>query len=112
MRMVSDLRRAHPGMAILYADQYSPVAAIVRSPRQYGFGDKPLVACCGGSGTYNFTLTTFCGVPGVAACADPSKYVSWDGIHMTDAANRNVAGAVLRSTVLRQPLDKLELASS
>ncbi|XP_020180857.1 GDSL esterase/lipase At1g28600-like isoform X1 [Aegilops tauschii subsp. strangulata] len=112
MRMVSDLRRAHPGRAILYADQYSPVAAIVRSPRKYGFGDRPLVACCGGSGTYNFTLTTFCGVPGVAACADPSKYVSWDGIHMTDAANRNVAGAVLRSTILRQPLDKVELASS
>ncbi|XP_037457226.1 GDSL esterase/lipase At1g28600-like [Triticum dicoccoides] len=114
MRMVLDLRRAHRGTAILYADQYDPVAAIVLSPRKYGFGDRPLAACCGGSGTYNFdsNYATFCGVAGATTCTNPSKYVSWDGIHMTDAANRHVAGAVLRSTMLRQTPPTADLASS
>ncbi|VAI80205.1 unnamed protein product [Triticum turgidum subsp. durum] len=86
MRMVLDLRRAHRGTAILYADH----------------------------GTYNFdsNYATFCGVAGATTCTNPSKYVSWDGIHMTDAANWHVAGAVLRSTMLRQTPPTADLASS
>ncbi|KAL6641163.1 hypothetical protein ACP70R_019344 [Stipagrostis hirtigluma subsp. patula] len=48
------------------------------------FGDGPLAACCGGGGgPYNFNFSTFCGVPGWTTCLDPSKYISWDGIHYT-----------------------------
>ncbi|VAI92265.1 unnamed protein product [Triticum turgidum subsp. durum] len=116
MRMVLDLRRAYrgTGTAILYADQFDPVTALVSTPGKYGFGDKPLAACCGGSGTYNFdpTFATLCGMPGANKCADPSKYVSWDGIHLTDAANRHVAGNVLRSIVLRQTPYMAHLSSS
>ena len=34
--MLCGLRRAHPGLAILYADLYSAVADIIASPRKYG----------------------------------------------------------------------------
>jgi phospholipase/lecithinase/hemolysin len=55
-----------------------------------------LAACCrGGGGPYNFKFTTFCGAPGSTACADPSKSISWDGIHFTEAANRLIASAIL-----------------
>jgi lysophospholipase L1-like esterase len=61
-----------------------------------GLGDAPLAACCGcGRAPYNFNLTTFCGVPGSTACADPSKSISWDGIHFTEAANKIMATAIL-----------------
>ncbi|CAN6305297.1 unnamed protein product [Urochloa humidicola] len=96
-QMLGELRRAHPGRLFLYTDIYRPVIRAVESPASYGFGDKPLAACCGGGGgPYNFDLTAFCGTPGSAACTDPSEYVSWDGIHFTEAANRFMARAVLR----------------
>ncbi|KAF7039863.1 hypothetical protein CFC21_111105 [Triticum aestivum] len=114
--MILELRRAYrgTGVSILYADQMDPVIKLVFEPSKYGFGDKPLAACCGGSGTYNFdpTFATLCGMPGANKCADPSKYVSWDGVHLTDAANRHVAGNVLRSTMLRQTSYTADQASS
>jgi len=95
-RMLSQLRRAHPRTSIQYGDLYNPVVAIVSSPRKYGFGGKPLAACCGGGGgPYNFNFTFFCGMPLSTTCADPSRSVSWDGIHFTEAANKFVARSML-----------------
>ncbi|XP_047069191.1 GDSL esterase/lipase At1g28590-like [Lolium rigidum] len=95
--MLRQLRRAHSGVAILYADLYTAVADFIVSPRKYGFRDKPLAACCGGGkGAYNFNMTAFCGAAGTAACADPSEFVSWDGVHFTEAANRHIACATLK----------------
>ncbi|XP_039784469.1 GDSL esterase/lipase At2g27360-like isoform X1 [Panicum virgatum] len=88
-RTLDELRRAHPGRSLLYGDVYCTIRAAVTSPAKFGFGDAPLAACCrGGGGPYNFKFTTFCGAPGSTACADPSKSISWDGIHFTEAANR------------------------
>ncbi|RLN17987.1 hypothetical protein C2845_PM02G15370 [Panicum miliaceum] len=77
--MLGELRLAHPGKSLLYADIYRPVVKAVASPTSYGFGSRPLGG--GGGGAYNFNLTAFCGAPGSTACADPSKPVLWDGIH-------------------------------
>uniref|UniRef100_A0ACD6AN83 Uncharacterized protein n=1 Tax=Avena sativa TaxID=4498 RepID=A0ACD6AN83_AVESA len=97
-RMLSQLRRAHPRTSIRYGDLYNPIVAIVSSPRKYGFGGMPLAACCGGGGgPYNFNFTFFCGTPLSTACADPSRSVSWDGIHFTEAANMFVARNMLRA---------------
>ncbi|KAF8720609.1 hypothetical protein HU200_023679 [Digitaria exilis] len=101
-RMLGELRRAHPGRSFLYADAYRPIVNAVTSPARYGFGDKPLAACCGSGGDpYNVDVTVFCGTPGSTACADPSKFVSWDGIHFTEAADRLVARAMLRGLLSR-----------
>ncbi|CAL4916516.1 unnamed protein product [Urochloa decumbens] len=97
-RMLTGLRRAHPGTSIVYADLYRAVTDLVVSPAKYGFGSggRTLAACCGGGGgAYNFDEDAFCGAPGTAACADPSEYVSWDGVHFTEAANRRVACAAV-----------------
>uniref|UniRef100_A0A0D9XJB1 GDSL esterase/lipase n=1 Tax=Leersia perrieri TaxID=77586 RepID=A0A0D9XJB1_9ORYZ len=97
LRMLGDLRRAFPAASVVYADFYRPITAIVASPDKYGFGERPLAACCGGGGNaYNFDFSAFCTSPASAVCADPSKYVSWDGIHYTEAVNKIVARALLR----------------
>ncbi|RLN19710.1 hypothetical protein C2845_PM02G15360 [Panicum miliaceum] len=71
--MLGELRLAHPGRSLSYADIYRAVTRAVASPTLYGFGGMPLAACCGGGGgPYNFNFTTFCSAPGSAACADPS----------------------------------------
>ncbi|TVU30938.1 hypothetical protein EJB05_22593, partial [Eragrostis curvula] len=103
-RMLSGLRRAHPGAAIVYADLYRAVTDLIVSPRRYGFRERPLAACCGGrGGAYNFDTAAFCGSPGTAACADPSEYVSWDGVHFTEAANRRIACALLQGSDVTAP---------
>ncbi|CAL4941653.1 unnamed protein product [Urochloa decumbens] len=100
-RMLAGLRRAHPGTSIVYADLYRAVTDIIVSPGRYGFRDRPLVVCCGRGGrAYNFDMAASCGAAGTTACADPSEYVSWDGVHFTEAANRRISCDVLeRSSV-------------
>uniref|UniRef100_A0A0E0HB20 Esterase n=1 Tax=Oryza nivara TaxID=4536 RepID=A0A0E0HB20_ORYNI len=60
-----------------------------------GFTQQPLKACCGGGGPYNYNPGAACGSPGASTCGDPSAYVNWDGIHLTEAAYKYVAGGWL-----------------
>uniref|UniRef100_A0A0D9XJB6 GDSL esterase/lipase n=1 Tax=Leersia perrieri TaxID=77586 RepID=A0A0D9XJB6_9ORYZ len=94
--VLDELRLAHTGTAIIYADFYRAVTDIAASPRKHGFGGEPLLACCGGGGgPYNVKLTARCGGEGTAVCGDPWEYVSWDGIHYTEAANRVIARGIM-----------------
>ncbi|KQK12157.1 GDSL esterase/lipase At3g48460 [Brachypodium distachyon] len=87
------LRQKHPGASIAYADYYAAHLAVMRSPARHGF-TEPFKTCCGtGGGAYNFEIFSTCGSPEVAtACAQPAKYVNWDGVHMTEAMYKVVAG--------------------
>ena len=38
-----------------------------------------------------------------SACAEPREYVSWDGIHFTEAANKIVAHAILNGSLFDPP---------
>jgi len=60
--------------------------------------DKPLMTCCGyGGPPYNYDFNKGCQSKDVTACDDGSKFVSWDGVHLTEAANAVVAKAILSS---------------
>lgn len=72
-------------------------------------------ACCGyGGGAYNFDPRVYCGNEKVingctlvaTACSDPYSYVSWDGIHATEAANKIVSHAIINGSIFRPPFDK------
>lgn len=56
----------------------------------------PLNACCGSDAPYNYTPSVYCGSPESIVCADPSKYVSWDGLHLTEEAYKIVSLAMLQ----------------
>lgn len=69
-------------------------------------------ACCGyGGGAYNFDTKLYCGITETIngrnltakTCVDPYNYVSWDGIHATEAANKIVAYAILNSSIFDPP---------
>ncbi|PIM99896.1 Chlorogenate--glucarate O-hydroxycinnamoyltransferase [Handroanthus impetiginosus] len=49
-------------------------------------------ACCGIGGKYNFNMRRMCGAPGVPVCKDPHRYVSWDGVHLTQNGYKIMAG--------------------
>ncbi|PUZ58660.1 hypothetical protein GQ55_5G526200 [Panicum hallii var. hallii] len=108
---VQALRAKHPHAAIAYANYYDSVLAFLTTPGFFGFnGSATLVACCGGGGRYNFNPAAFCGFPPATACADPARAVSWDGIHMTEAAYRSIAGSWLLGPFAEPPILTLALA--
>ncbi|XP_074587971.1 GDSL esterase/lipase At2g27360-like [Curcuma longa] len=95
-RELERLRRRYPQSEILYADYYGPIMNLYLHPGTFGI-DETLVACCGGEGPYNFSVSIPCGSPLSILCSDPSRYVSWDGLHLTEAAHAIVASHILKS---------------
>ncbi|KAI3948364.1 hypothetical protein MKW98_013862 [Papaver atlanticum] len=76
------LRELYPNTNIMYADYYNAAMKFYQSPDSLGFKGGALTACCGG---------------GLSRCCDdPSTYVNWDGVHLTEAAYKVIAIALLQ----------------
>ena len=69
-----------------------------------GFFNSTLTACCGGGGPYNFNNSARCGHIGSKACNNPSAYVNWDGIHLTEASYRHIAKGLISGLFSTPPL--------
>lgn len=106
-KAVWELQQEHPGVAIVYGDYYAALQWLIRHAPSLGFeiGGSRKACCAMGNNPYNFDLNQSCGSPGVPVCPNPTKRVSWDGIHMTQQANKYVAMWLLRHFVpqLHQP---------
>ncbi|XP_049351686.1 GDSL esterase/lipase At4g01130-like [Solanum verrucosum] len=96
---------------VVYVDTHTVLLELFQHPTSHGlrYGTK---ACCGyGGGLYNYNQQVLCGntkqVNGktvtAKACKDPQNYVSWDGIHATDAANKLTAYAILNGSYFDPP---------
>ncbi|XP_048335834.2 GDSL esterase/lipase At4g01130 isoform X3 [Ziziphus jujuba] len=114
---LAQTRISLPNASLIYVDAHSVLLELFRHPTSHGlkYGTK---ACCGyGEGAYNFDPRVYCGNTKVingstvtaTACSDPYNYVSWDGIHATEAANKIVAKAILSGSYFDPPfpIDKL-----
>ncbi|KAG9457640.1 hypothetical protein H6P81_002148 [Aristolochia fimbriata] len=89
--MLQSLRMEFPSVRIQYADYYNSALQILDDAGNLGFDEKSrFQACCGAGGDYNFDPTRMCGETGTSACIDPSKRLSWDGIHLTENAYRHM----------------------
>ncbi|WVZ72788.1 hypothetical protein U9M48_021195 [Paspalum notatum var. saurae] len=107
-REIRGLRNRYPGTKISSADYFRPVVKFLQKPAKFGFnGGTALVACCGAGGRYNYNAMAACGFPGATACADPSKAVNWDGIHLTESAYADIAGAWLHGPYAQPPILRL-----
>ncbi|XP_040382213.1 GDSL esterase/lipase At5g45910-like [Oryza brachyantha] len=104
-RRLAELRTAHPGVTIAYADYYGEVTDLVAAPARNGFdAGSALTACCAGGGPYNGNFTVHCTDAGATRCADPSRYINWDGLHMTEAAYRIMARGILDGPFADPPI--------
>ncbi|GAU13613.1 hypothetical protein TSUD_347170 [Trifolium subterraneum] len=97
--------------SVVYVDTSTVLLELFQHPTSHGleYGTK---ACCGyGGGEYNFDPKVYCGntkeIDGkkvtATACDEPYKYVSWDGIHATEAANKLITYAILNGTYSDPP---------
>lgn len=100
-----------PNASLIYVDTSSVLLELFRHPTSHGlkYGTK---ACCGhGGGAHNFDPKVFCGNTKVingrtvtaTASSDPYNYVSWDGVHATEAANKLVTWAILNGSYSDPP---------
>ncbi|RID53395.1 hypothetical protein BRARA_G00791 [Brassica rapa] len=89
------LQKLYPHVRIIYADYYNSMYPFFQEPAKYGFKNRPLAACCGVGGQYNFTIDEECGSKGVSYCQNPSECVNWDGYHLTEAAHLKMAHGLL-----------------
>ncbi|KAJ1685247.1 hypothetical protein LUZ63_016637 [Rhynchospora breviuscula] len=103
--MVAQLQNKYPQAKIIYADYYEPVIQFLQNPTKFGFTvNDPLQICCGGGGPYNYNPNATCGQPGVPACSNPSTYINWDGIHLTEEAHRIIATGWLTGPYAYPPI--------
>lgn len=90
---IQELKREYPNVVIVYGDYNQAFEWLLDNAQNLGFDSKStLKACCGTGGNYNYNLTRTCGAPGVPVCQHPEKFISWDGVHLTDEANKRMAG--------------------
>ncbi|XP_052149846.1 GDSL esterase/lipase At1g28610-like isoform X2 [Oryza glaberrima] len=91
-------------VTILYGDYYNTALEITHHPATYGFKkETALVACCGDGGPYNSNSLFGCGGPSTNLCTNPSTHISWDGLHLTEAAYKFVAHHMLHGPYAHQP---------
>ncbi|PIN15545.1 Alpha-L-fucosidase [Handroanthus impetiginosus] len=102
--LCEQLRPQMKNSTIVYVDMYSIKYDLIANSASYGF-KNPLMACCGyGGAPYNYDPNINCRDSGYNVCEQGSKYISWDGIHYTEAANAIVASKILSTNYSTPPL--------
>ncbi|XP_077212835.1 GDSL esterase/lipase At3g48460-like [Tasmannia lanceolata] len=100
-QQLDQVREQNPDASILFADFIRALTDNVMNAKKKGFNDPGLI-CCGNE-------TILCGRPGAPVCADPSKYMAWDGVHATAALNALLANQFFHQDFTRPPFDSLQL---
>ncbi|GAV80871.1 Lipase_GDSL domain-containing protein [Cephalotus follicularis] len=104
---LQDLRRQFPHAVITYLDYWNAYRTVMMNPARYGFKEL-FDACCGsGDPPYNFNVLATCGTSSATACRNPSQYINWDGVHLTEAMYRVVADMFLNGTFSHPPFKNL-----
>ncbi|KAK9734062.1 hypothetical protein RND81_04G112100 [Saponaria officinalis] len=102
---IQGLRNRYPKAFIVYADYYNAYREIMKNRAKYGF-EEAFKACCGsGGGDYNLFST--CGSTGSSWCSNPSRYINWDGVHLTEAMYKAVARLLLEGGYSRPSFDEM-----
>ncbi|KAK4492655.1 hypothetical protein RD792_003473 [Penstemon davidsonii] len=103
--LCQELRSQMKNSTIVYVDMYSIKYELIANSSSYGF-KKPLMSCCGyGGEPYNYDSNITCRNKGFSLCEQGSEYISWDGVHYTEAANAIVASKIISTKYATPPLE-------
>ncbi|KDP28531.1 hypothetical protein JCGZ_14302 [Jatropha curcas] len=108
---LSEARVALRNASLINVDINALMLQLFQRPTSHGL-KYSTKACCGqGGGAYNFNPKVYCGNTRVIdgknvtalACDDPYNYVSWDGIHATEAANKIITMGIINGSYSDPP---------
>ncbi|XP_045798248.1 GDSL esterase/lipase At5g14450-like isoform X1 [Trifolium pratense] len=105
---VVKLRAQFHNASLIYVDMFSAKYELFSNANKSGFVDPSKICCgyhedgyhvfCGSKQTINGTEIV------TSSCEDPSKYISWDGVHYTEAANQWIADRIVDGSFSDPPL--------
>ncbi|KAJ7974674.1 GDSL esterase/lipase family [Quillaja saponaria] len=105
---VIKLRAELSQASITYVDTYTAAYALIRNHEKEGFKNMTAICCgyhvksvhvpCGAKTSINGSEVY--GAP----CKDPSKYISWDGVHSTEASYHWLANHILNGSLSDPPV--------
>ncbi|KAJ1422414.1 SGNH hydrolase superfamily [Sesbania bispinosa] len=106
--IVDKLKAQFPDASLIYVDMFSAKYELISNAKKEGFVD-PSKICCGYHEDGNHLN---CGSKGMingkemfaSSCEDPSTYISWDGVHYTEAANRWIASRIVNGSFSDPPV--------
>ncbi|XP_073121578.1 GDSL esterase/lipase At5g14450-like [Henckelia pumila] len=105
---VTNLRAELPQAALNYIDIYSAKYDLISNAKIYGFRD-PMKICCG---VHESNTDVWCGQRGMindtemfgGSCGTAETYISWDGVHFSEAANHWIANRILNGSYSDPPM--------
>ncbi|KAH7532508.1 GDSL esterase/lipase At3g27950 [Ziziphus jujuba] len=100
------LKKTLPLAVFTYVNVYSAKYELISYAKDLGFVD-PLEFCCGSYYGYHINCGKKAIVNGTVygnPCKNPSKHISWDGIHYSQAANLWVADHILNGSFSEPPV--------
>ncbi|KAK9276931.1 hypothetical protein L1049_006469 [Liquidambar formosana] len=104
---VAQLRTKLQDAVLTYVDIYSAKYSLISAAKEHGFVE-PLGCCCGHYGDHAVRCWEKTNMNGTevyaASCSNPLEYISWDGIHYTEAANQWVANHILDGLLSDPPI--------
>ncbi|KAF3437240.1 hypothetical protein FNV43_RR19993 [Rhamnella rubrinervis] len=103
---LQQLRRQYPHAVITYVDYWTAYLTVMKNPTPYGIKER-FKACCGSGEPYNYNVFGVCGTPSATACQNPSQYVNWDGVHLTEGMYKVVSDMFLKGGFSHPPFSYL-----
>lgn len=105
---IRTLRAELEHAAITYVDVYAAKYELISNAKSQDFME-PQKICCG---LHEGNRHVWCGQKGIVrgaevfggACVNPSDYISWDGIHYSQAANQWIANHILNGNFSDPPI--------
>ncbi|KAJ0692646.1 putative alpha-L-fucosidase [Helianthus annuus] len=110
---VVQLRSDLPKAILAYVDMYSAKYQLISKAKDLGFKEGFTICC----GYHDQDNDIYCGNKGkingsevfAGSCKDPTKVISWDGVHYSDAANRWIANQITYGLFSDPPLSIIEI---
>jgi phospholipase/lecithinase/hemolysin len=108
---VTQLRTTFHDALLVYVDIYKAKYSLISEANQHGFVN-PLEYCCGRDEDSSIKCWDAAVVNGTkvygASCSNPSEYISWDGVHYTEAANHWLSDRILDGSLSDPPVPLTE----
>ncbi|XP_038905602.1 GDSL esterase/lipase At5g14450-like isoform X2 [Benincasa hispida] len=96
------LRTILSDASLVYVDVFAAKLKLIANAKEEGFMEKGEICC----GYHEGNNHVWCGNRKIingsevygGSCDDPSKFISWDGVHYTEAANRWIANQIVKGS--------------